>query len=543
VKSTNLRLLLQRSGSRRLFFVSIIAAVFWSAIIVVSALVLAKVIVAIIDRDSDALRLIGILAALWGTRAAFQSGFEYWCSRQAIAVKKEIRSEISSQLDSLAHVPPSIISTLMVKGLNSLDIYLGRFLPQLFFASVTPLVVISTLLFLDPLSAFIAVVTLPLIPVFGALIGRYTADSVEKKWRTLGSLSAYFEDSLRGFITLKIFGRHKSQSERIEEMGDRYTQETMKVLKISFLSALALELCATISVALIAVSIGLRLVDSTIGFTSSLAVLILAPEVYFPLRNAASLFHASADGAEALSKLQSLQTKIAPKPEQISADFSRIDLISWQDWGLDIQGRLKTTIKANTVESGQLHFIVGESGIGKSTFALNLLGIDYEAGVIAKTPTHSYCLDASYQDSWFKNVGWVPQLPRLADASLRRQFQLIANTVSDEEIEKLLLRCGLSIEDLPKGLDTPLGIAGEGANSASGGQIRKIAIARALLSKPQLLIADEPTADLDSESAEKIMKALRGYASSGAIVICITHDVSIVRDTDSQQGFIVGVAS
>ena len=139
-------------------------------------------------------------------------------------------------------MPPSVITTLLVKGLNSLDIYLGRFLPQLFFAMVVPVGVIITILILDPLSALIAVLTLPLIPVFGALIGRYTSDSVAKKWKTLGSLSSYFEDSLRGFITLKVFGRHETQSSRIEEMGDKYTRETMKVLSISFLSALALEL-------------------------------------------------------------------------------------------------------------------------------------------------------------------------------------------------------------------------------------------------------------------------------------------------------------
>ena len=332
MKSTYLRLLLQRSGSRRLIFVSIIAAFIWSALIVSSALILSRVIVAIIDGDQNAGQLILILALLWGFRAISQSGFEFWCSRQAVTIKKEIRNEITAQLDSYAHLSPSIISTLLVKGLNSLDIYLGRFLPQLFFSSVVPVIVIGTLLILDPLSGVIAIVTLPLIPIFGALIGKFTADSVSRKWRTLGSLSAYFEDSLRGFVTLKIFGRHKSQSDRIEDMGDRYTHETMKVLKISFMSALALELCAAISVALIAVSIGLRLVDSNIGFTTSLAALILAPEVYFPLRNAASLFHASTDGAVALDKLQSLHEQVVLKVDQQDVDFSSVVQVSWQPW-------------------------------------------------------------------------------------------------------------------------------------------------------------------------------------------------------------------
>ena len=537
MKSTNLRLLLQRGGSRRLFFASIVASAFWSALIVSSAIVLARAIVAIIHRDSHATALIAILAGLWAVRSVFQSSFERWCSIKAVEIKQEIRTEVTSQIDSYAHISPSIISTLLVKGLNSLDIYLGRFLPQLFFASITPFVVIATLFILDPLSGVIAVLTLPLIPLFGALIGKYTADSVNKKWRTLGSLSAYFEDSLRGFITLKIFGRHKSQGARIEEMGDRYTEETMKVLKISFLSALALELCATISVALIAVSIGLRLVDDTIGFTTSLAVLILAPEVYFPLRNAASLFHASADGTEALEKLTGLQAGKGLAFAQQQIDFSLVDQISWQRWGLNITGRPQVSIATTTLKTGQIHFIVGESGIGKSTFALNLLGINNDAAVTASTPSGLFDLDDSMKSSWFAHIGWVPQLPRLANGSLRYQFQLISPAITDSEIEKLLARCGLEIDQLPDGFETMVGASGEGSNPASGGQIRKIAIARALLSKPQVLIADEPTADLDSDSAERVMKTLRGYATSGAIVICITHDLSIVRSEDSQQSF------
>jgi ABC-type transport system involved in cytochrome bd biosynthesis fused ATPase/permease subunit len=479
------------------------------------------------------------LAALWAFRAIFQSGFEMWCSKQAVTVKWEIRAEVTSALDAYAHVPPSLISTLLVKGLNSLDIYLGRFLPQLFFASVTPFVVIATMFLLDPLSGFIAVFTLPLIPIFGALIGKYTADSVNKKWRSLSSLSAYFEDSLRGFVTLKIFGRHKSQAQRIEEMGDRYTQETMKVLKISFLSALALELVATISVALIAVSVGLRLVDSKMGFTTSLAVLILAPEVYFPLRNAASLFHASADGTEALEQLANLREDKNQIPEQTAVDFSLVDSISWDQWGLHITGRSPCSIAPRTINSGVIHFIVGESGIGKSTFALNLLGIRNDAGVVVRSQGQAHALDASLKQSWFTTIGWVPQQPQLAHGSLRQQFQLISPTIEDVVITKMLARCGLHIDDLPSGLETQLGAAGESSNAASGGQIRKIAIARALISKPQVLIADEPTADLDSESADMVMKTLRGYASSGAVVICITHDLSIVNVDDSQQSFVV----
>lgn len=537
MKSTHLRLLLQRGGSRRLFIASILSAFMWVGVIVVSAIVLARVIVAIINRDSSAFSLILILAAVWSLRAVFQSTFESWCSLQAVAIKQGIRTEVTSQLDSYSHVPPSVITTLLVKGLNSLDIYLGRFVPQLFFAMVVPLVVIATLFILDPLSSLIALLTLPLIPLFGALIGRYTADSVSKKWRTLGSLSAYFEDSLRGFVTLKIFGRHATQSSRIEEMGDKYTRETMKVLTVSFLSALALELAATISVALIAVTIGIRLVHDSIDFTSALTVLILAPEVYFPVRNAASLFHASADGTQALEQLHEFQNKRQGAVQAVGCDFSTVNQISWKQWGLTIPGRQRSVLGDHTVKRGEIHFILGESGVGKSTFALNLIGITHEAHVEISTPHGTHLLTPELNDSWFKHLGWVPQLPQLANGSVRDQFTLISKDTSDFEIEKILNRCGLEVRDLPQGLASKVGGAGEGANAASGGQIRKIAVARALFSQPQVLIADEPTADLDSRSADLVMKALREYATTGAIVICITHDLSVVRLDDSRQGF------
>jgi len=528
VKSADLRLLLSRSGSRRLFFVSIAAAIIWSAVIVISALILSATIVGLIRKTDGISTLLICLACAWAFRAIFQSLFEYWCSLQAARIKQEIRSEITSSLDAFSNLSSSTLSTLLIKGLNSLDIYLGRFVPQLFFASITPAVVIVTILILDPLSGVIAILTLPLIPLFGALIGKYTADSVAKKWQTLGSLSQYFEDSLRGFITLKIFSRHKSQPQRIAEMGDRYTVETMKVLRISFLSALALELCATISVALIAVSIGLRLVEGTIGFTSSLAVLILAPEVYFPLRNAASLFHASADGSEAFARLNQIQSQrtgvVVDKPH----DFSKVSTISWSDWSLNIPGRIDTSIRAESLHRGDMFFIVGESGIGKSTFALNLLGVNNQATLLADGVE----ITAERRKSWFKSIGWVPQNPQLSTGDVAHQLRVVNAALRDQDMTELLERCGLALSDLPAGLATAIGTSGEGGSAASGGQIRKIALARAIAAKPRVLIADEPTADLDQSSGEAVMKALRDYAQSGAIVICITHDRSVLKERD-----------
>jgi ABC-type transport system involved in cytochrome bd biosynthesis fused ATPase/permease subunit len=535
MKSADLRLLLQWSSSRRLILVAISAALIWSALIVVSALWLAKVIVSAIDLDPDTPKLIIELAAIWFLRVSFNPIYEYWCSKTAAQIKSEVRISVTQQLPNYQSTSPAYLSALLVKGLNHLDIYLGRFLPQLFVSAVTPLVIITTIFFLDPLSALICVLTLPLIPFFGALIGRYTADSVQKKWQSLGTLSKYFEDSLRGFITLKIFGRTQSQSERIGVMGDKYTAETMKVLKISFLSALALELAATISVAVIAVSIGLRLVDDHITFVSALGILILAPEVYFPMRNAASLFHASADGSQTLAELRQLHASANPEFEQQIEDFHAISRITWSDWLIEIPGRAKSYLPSNTVNSGEVFFIVGDSGIGKSTFALNLIGANFSADL--RVGSDQTLITPQLRSAWQSQIGWVPQLPQLAPGSIRRQFQLVSSEISDFEIVEYLESVHLRIAELPNGLDSIIGGLAEGSSSASGGQVRKVALARALASKPRVLVCDEPTADLDGQSADLVMSALRTCARAGSIVICITHDLSVISATDRTASF------
>jgi ABC-type transport system involved in cytochrome bd biosynthesis fused ATPase/permease subunit len=535
MKSADLRLLLQWSSSRRLILVAISAAITWSALIVVSALLLAKVIVSAIELDPNTPKFIIQLAVIWFLRVSFNPIYEYWCSKTASKIKSEVRKSVTVQLPNYRSTSPAYLSALLVKGLNHLDIYLGRFLPQLFISAATPLIIITTIFFLDSLSALICILTLPLIPIFGALIGKYTADSVQKKWQSLGTLSKYFEDSLRGFVTLKIFGRTKSQSERIGAMGDKYTAETMKVLRISFLSALALELAATISVALIAVSIGLRLVDDHITFLASLSILILAPEVYFPLRNAASLFHASADGSQTLAEIRELESQTTVQVEQKKENFAAVSRVSWQDWAIDIPGRTKSYLPANTVNSGELLFIVGESGIGKSTFALNLIGASFDAEL--RVGADQTLITPALRNSWQAVIGWVPQSPQLAPGSIRKQFKMIDSRITDEQIITFLSNVHLEISDLPDGLDSVVGGVAESASSASGGQIRKVALARSLASNPRVLVCDEPTADLDAISGDIVMAQLRKFAQSGAIVICVTHDLSVIGVTDRTASF------
>ena len=506
MKSADLRLLLSWGGSRKLLFVTFAAALLNTGIVIANGFLIARVVLDVIHANDRAISSIVWLAALLAIRSLVNPIVERWCATKALEIKAELRSELTSHIEVLDDQSSTQLSTLLIKGLNSLDIYLGKFLPQMAAASITPIAVLTTLFILDPLAGFIALVTVPLIPLFGALIGKFTAEAVAKKWNALGTLGAYFEDSLRGFITLSIFGRQKSQSQRIKEMGDSYTRETMKVLRISFLSAFVLELVATISVALIAVSIGLRLVDAQIPFSKALTILVLAPEVYFPLRSAASLFHASADGSAVLKECRQLLDEISDEELFSEEKIAINDGISWPDWNLEFTG---AQVDAQSVKPGQSLTISGESGIGKTTFLRWILHT-YETG----------------------DIGFISQKPSFAPGSIRDQFTYLDSEISDEAILSSLSQAGLHNEHLSSGLDTFVGGGGEKGSALSGGQLRKLAVARALLQNPKVIIADEPTADLDSDSANEVMNAIFEAVQGGAALVAVSHDADVLKRAD-----------
>ncbi len=250
-------------------------------------------------------------------------------------------------------------------------------------------------------------------------------------------------------------------------------------------------------------------------FFPALAVLVLAPEVYFPLRNAASLFHASADGGAALGELNELTTKKSTTAQGAEA-ISKVDSLDWDSWSSPF-GR--GSLGSHALKSGEVLVLRGGSGLGKTTFLNSLLGLN--ASSTARV--NGVATRKIERSSLFRQVGWIPQSPSLISGSIGDLFTLVRPEITNEEIEKVLARVGLTIDSLPDGLETVIGGLGEKSGHLSGGQKRRIAIARAIAINPSLIIADEPTADLDPSSAQEILNLLRAQAAGGAIVIAVLH--------------------
>ena len=344
----------------------------------------------------------------------------YINDRIAVRASSKMRNELRTQVmaktlenggvDSQEQ-GTAALAVLVTKGINNLDGYFAKFLPQLFIAVVVPILVGVTITFRDWKSGLIILLTIPLIPIFGILIGRFTASATEKKWQTLGLLSGYFLDLLSGLTTLKVYGREKLQSKKLHDVGERYRVETMQVLRISFLSSLALELIATLSVALLAVTIGLRLVNGSMPLSVGLLVLVLAPEVYWPIRQVSAFFHAAADGVAAFNQLFAILEKPA-RPG--GDDLQDLSAIAWSDFVVSYQDRNEIRIPAGKILRGEVHALVGPSGSGKSTLAAVLLGfIQPTSGeVTVSTSVGEKNLKDLDLSAWRRQIAWQPQEPK-----------------------------------------------------------------------------------------------------------------------------------
>jgi ATP-binding cassette subfamily C protein CydCD len=514
-------------------------------ITIAQAFLLADIIVAAFQQEKSVSELtfkICMVALLFIARASSQFLGEIVSSKMSQRICNELRTGLfgaifKSNPEIIRQKGAGQISLLATRGIANLEPYFSRFMPQLFISLFVPLVVGITIASRDLLSGLVVLCTIALIPLFGALIGKFTATAMDKKWKTLGLLSTHLFDLLSGLTTLRVFGRVDKQEKQIELVGDRYRKETMGVLRISFLSSLVLELIATLSVALLAVQIGIRLIDAHITLFNGLVVLILAPEVYWPLRNIAAYFHAAADGVKAAEEIyEILETPTAVAKSAKIESLNNISEIKWNQLTVEYSNSSAVNIPAGHLLPGKLNVITGPSGIGKSTLFALLMGFKTpSSGEIEVWQGENRNLLGEIDISnWRSEISWVPQAPHFPKGALRETFLKIDPKLSDPQIWELLHPCGISSADLMNGLDTPLG---DFVDGVSVGQKRRIALARALLRNSAVFLLDEPTASIDDFNEDELLTLFHKLKNDQKIVVVISHRARVIEAAEYLLNF------
>ena len=446
-----------------------------------------------------------LLALAFVLRGAFAWGMEIAGRRAAWSVLSELRlalveKRLRSQPLATDGRAGAEIAALAVEGIDDLEGYFARYLPQVVLASIVPFVVIAAVAVVDPVAALIMLPTLPLVPVFMWLIGTYTEERTHERWQALRQLSLHFLDLVRGLPTLRAFGRAQDQVAVVGAAAERYRRATIETLRVSFLSGSVLEVAATLGVALVAVTTGVRLVGGSLGLQAGLTVIILAPELYLPFRRLGAEYHASADGlalAERMFALLDSPDAAAPGGPRMAPSPARAT-IRLEQVSFSYPARPAPVLDGLDLElaPGETVALVGESGAGKSTVAGLLLGMLAPTG--GRISVGGVDLGACRIDDWRRLIAWVPQHPTMLRGTVADNIRAGDPGAAEALVRDAAAHAGADdfIRALPDGYAT---IVGDGGRGLSAGERRRIALARAFLRDAPLVILDEPTADLDPE--------------------------------------------
>jgi ATP-binding cassette, subfamily C, bacterial CydD len=487
--------------------------------------------------------LLAVLLGVIGLRSAVAWGGDVAAGAVAGRVKKDLREAVFAHL--LALGPAYIqgertgeLTATVVDGVEALDPYFSQYLPQLATAALVPLTIFLVVLPLDWVSGVVLLLTAPLIPAFMILIGKASEAVTRKQFDLLGRLSAHFLDTLQGLTTLKTLGQSQAQAQVIGRVSDQYRQATLNVLRVAFLSALVLELVASISTALVAVEVGLRLLYGKMAFQPALMLLILAPEFYLPLRQLGLRFHAAAAGVSAAKRLfgiLAIQPTVGQRrPEAVPLNSAQASSSGWETITLDdvhfsyAEGRAALRGVSCEIPAQQKTALVGPSGAGKSTIAQMLLRfVEPETGQIRSGQRPLSEIDMAI---WRSQIAWVPQAPHLFHDTIAANLRLANPKATDEALVRAAQQAHLHdfVAALPQGYETQVG---EGGARLSGGQAQRLALARAFLKDTPFIILDEPTSNVDPE-LEALLQDATDRLMRGRTVLVIAHRLNTIYQAE-----------